>query len=324
MPQVVADIGEVGVIARIREAVSRAWPDSPHVRMGIGDDAAIVDLDRSCVVTTDSVIEGVHFRQHWVSAHDVGRKIAARNFADIVAMGARPRALVVALAMPADTTVQWCDEFLAGVIDETMRAGAVIVGGDTSSAPALMVSATALGDAGNPTVTRAGARAGDVVAVSGTVGVAAAGLALLSVGSTQPSGAIAAYASPRPDYALALQAAQFATSMIDCSDGVVTDLGHIARASGCDIRIRSACLPQSEAVTDAAAALGCPAQQWLLTGGEDHVFLASFPASDVVPDGFTVIGEVVAGEGSVWVDDHRWQGSAGYEHFTDAATAPRS
>ena len=317
MPHVVADIGEAGVIARVREAVSRAWPNAPHVRIGLGDDAAVLEMDGACAVATDSLVEGVHFRREWVSAQAVGSKLAARNFADIVAMGARPRALLLALAMPADTTLEWLDGFINGVVAETMRAGAVLVGGDTSVAPFVMASATAIGDACGTSVTRAGARAGDVVAVSGLCGAAASGLALLSAGLSEPASAIAAYGSPRPDYSLALRAADTANSMIDCSDGLVNDLGHIARASGCDLRLRAAAIPRSDAAVQAASVLGRTSDEWVLTGGEDHIFLATFPRAAQVPEGFTVIGDAVPGPGQVWIDDQVWAGVAGYQHFAD-------
>lgn len=324
MPLTIADIGEAGVIARIGERVSAVWPQSAFVQIGIGDDAAVLNVDKSCVVATDALVEGVHFRRDWVDAESTGRKLAARNFADIVSMGARPRALLLVLVMPPDTPVEWLDGFVSGVIAETQRAGAQLIGGDTSAGGTITAVATAIGEGGNRVVTRAGARAGDLVAVSGEYGAAAAGLAILNAGHLEPSAAIAAYASPSPDYPLALHASADASSMIDCSDGLVNDLGHLARASGCDVRISSARVPCSTAATHAGITLGCATDEWVLTGGEDHGFLATFPSLGQVPDGFTVIGEVVAGNGLVWVDDQPWQGVSGYQHFAQANPDTRS
>lgn len=324
MPLTVADIGEAGVIARIGELVSGTWSQSTDVHIGIGDDAAVLNVGGSCVIATDALVEGVHFRRDWVDAQSTGRKLAARNFADIVAMGARPRALLLALVMPADTHVEWLDGFLTGLVAETQRAGAQLIGGDTSAGGSIAAVATAIGEAGSRAVTRAGAGAGDVVAVSGEYGAAAAGLAILNAGRVEPSAAIAAYASPSPNYQLALRAAADASSMIDCSDGLVNDLGHLARASGCDLRITSARVPCATAATLAGVELSRAVDDWVLTGGEDHGFLATFPSLGQVPDGFTVIGEVVAGDGLVWVDDQPWQGVSGYQHFAHANPDARS
>lgn len=323
MQQVVADIGEAGVIARIAAAAALRWPAPGGMLVGIGDDAAVLALAGACVLATDSVVEGVHFRREWVDPHAIGRKVAARNFADIAAMGARPRALLLALTLPPQTPLSWLDSFIAGIIDECARAGAQLAGGDITAGPVVMAVGTAVGELAGRSITRSGARVGDTVAVSGACGAAAAGLAVLSAGLTAPEDAVAAYASPTPDYdAAARAAAGGASAMIDCSDGLVNDLRHIASASGCDMRIVASAVPVSAAATAAAATLGADALAWALTGGEDHVFIATFPAGVAVADGFTAVGEALPGGGGVWVDATRWPDAGGYQHFTDVQPTP--
>src|SRR5436190_4686302 len=169
----VARAGEFGLIARI---TARLDP-GPACLLGPGDDAAVVAApDRRVVATTDVLVEGRHFRRDWSTAADVGHRAAAANLADVAAMGGVPTALLVGLCAPADLEVAWAEELADGLADEAALAGAGIVGGDMSSAPVLVVSVTALGDlGGRDPVRREGARPGDVVALAGRVGYAAAG-----------------------------------------------------------------------------------------------------------------------------------------------------
>jgi thiamine-monophosphate kinase len=161
----VAELGEFGLIAAIQELL----PPDPAPLLGVGDDAAVVSApDRRVVATTDLLVEGRHFRRDWSSPRDVGIKAAAQNLADIAAMGAVPTALLVGIATPGELPVDWALEFVRGLVAESQRAGAPIVGGDVTGADALVLAITALGDlAGLAPVTRAGARPGDVVAVAG-------------------------------------------------------------------------------------------------------------------------------------------------------------
>jgi thiamine-monophosphate kinase len=275
--------------------------------------------DGRTVATTDLLIEGRHFRRDWSSARDIGIKAAAQNLADIAAMGAVPTALLLGLAVPAATAVSWVLELTEGLLHECERAGAVIAGGDVSGAETVMLGITALGTLGGRTpVTRSGARPGDVVAVCGAVGRSAAGLAVLQAGLEAASAAgvaelVAAHRRPQPDYrAGPLAAAAGATAMIDVSDGLVADLGHVAAASGVRIDITAASLPTAS-LRPAADLLGADWQDWALGGGEDHVLAASFPP-DAAPSAWTVIGSVFAGNG-VTVDRRPWHGRGGWEHF---------
>jgi len=298
-------------------------PDPPEV-LGVGDDAAVIPApDGRVVATTDLLVEGRHFRRDWSAPADIGVKAAAQNLADVAAMGAEPTALLFGLAIPPDRSASWVLEVTAGLASECGRAGATIAGGDVTSADAVMLAITALGTlAGRAPVTRSGARPGDVIAISGPVGRSAAGLALLRSGQAQlPAGRtvtedlIAAHQRPQPDYpAGPIAAAAGATAMIDISDGLVADLGHIAAASGSRLEISRARLPGTAGLADAAEQLGADWHQWALTGGEDHALAATFPALARVPASWTVIGTVGQGEG-VTVDGAPWQGPGGWDHF---------
>lgn len=290
--------------------------------VGPGDDAAVLPApDGRVVASTDLLVEGRHFRRDWSSASDIGAKAAAQNLADIAAMGALPRALLFGLAIPGDLPVQWVLEVTKGLVAECERGGATIAGGDVTSADIVMLAITALGDlAGRRPVTRAGARPGDQVAVCGRLGWSAAGLSLLQAGNAgaqqgELAGLVRAHQRPRPDYpAGPLAAAAGATAMIDVSDGLVQDLGHVADASGVRIELETACLPVAPALLAAAGALGADWRPWVLAGGEDHAFAATFGAEAELPDGWAVIGKVGPGEG-VLVDSAAWNAPGGWDHF---------
>ena len=187
--------------------------------------------DGRVVATTDLLVEGRHFRRDWSAPADIGGKAAARNLADVAAMGAIPVALLVGLATPADLPVAWAQDLVSGIAAECARTGATVVGGDVSSADTIMLAATALGDlAGNEPVTRAGARPGDLLAVAGCWGTRRPAWRCWSAGLAEPAALVAAYRWPRPPYQAGPEAAALgATSMIDVSDGLVADAGHVAR-----------------------------------------------------------------------------------------------
>lgn len=305
-------------------AIKAVLPPDPPGVLGVGDDAAVIPApDGRVVATTDLLVEGRHFRRDWSAPADIGVKAAAQNLADVAAMGAEPTALLFGLAIPPDLSASWVLEVTAGLASECGRAGATIAGGDVTSADAVMLAITALGTlAGRAPVTRSGARPGDVIAISGPVGRSAAGLALLRSGQEQlPAGRtitedlIAAHQRPQPDYpAGPIAAAAGATAMIDISDGLVADLGHIAAASGTRLEVSRARLPGTAGLAEAAEQLGADWHQWALTGGEDHALAATFPSLVRVPASWTVIGTVGQGEG-VTVDGAHWQGAGGWDHF---------
>ena len=310
----ISDLGEFGLI----EAIAAALPRSDRTVVGIGDDAAVLTApDARVVATTDLWVEGRHFRRDWSSATDIGAKAAAQNLADVAAMGAVPVALLVGFAAPGDLTVAWARELVAGIAAECSRAGATVVGGDVSSAESVVLAITALGDlAGRDPVTRAGARPGDVLAYAGVLGESAAGLALLEAGLTRPAPLIAAHRRPAPPYHAGPEAAGLgATAMIDVSDGLLADAGHLARASGVQIDIGTDRFPGNPALTAAATALGRPGPlDWVLTGGEDHALAGTFPAGRELPANWTVIGQVREGQG-VLVNGAAVTGRRGWKHF---------
>lgn len=314
-PGSVAELGEFGLIARI--TLGRGLP--PGTVLGPGDDAAVLAVaDGRVVVSTDVLVEGVHFRLDWSTPHQVGRKAMAANLADVAAMGAVPTALVVGLAVPGRTAVSTVDGLAAGMWEEAERAGAGIVGGDVVSAEQLVVSVTALGNLqGRAPVTRSGARPSDVLGLCGRLGWSAAGLAVLRRGHHCPLAVVEAHQVPEPPYRAGPQAAEAgATAMIDVSDGLLADAGHLARASGVGIDIDSAAVPLAATLAEVALTLGADARHWVLTGGEDHALLACFPAGAALPTGWTVLGVTRQGCG-VTVDGHAYDvAPSGWEHFS--------
>jgi thiamine-monophosphate kinase len=313
-PGSVAELGEFGLIARI--TAGRGLP--PATLLGPGDDAAVLAAaDGRVVVTTDVLVEGVHFRLDWSTPHQVGRKAVAASLADVAAMGAVPTALVVGLAVPGRTPVSTVDGLAAGMWEEAGQVGAGIVGGDVVSSAELVVSVTALGDLqGRAPVTRSGARVGDVLGLCGRLGWSAAGLAVLRRGFRSPLAVVGAHRVPEPPYGAGPQAAAAgATAMIDVSDGLLADAGHLADASGVGIDIDSAAVPVASRLVEVASALGADARHWVLTGGEDHALLASFPAGVALPGGWAEFGVVREGRG-VTVDGRPYEVlPAGWEHF---------
>ncbi len=253
-------------------------------------------------------------------------------------MGAEPSALLVALAAPPELPVAWARELARGLADECARAGASVIGGDTARADHVLLAVTGLGDlAGRAPVRRSGAAAGDLVAVAGPLGHAAAGLALLTAGLTagvRDGPLVRAHLRPAPPYDAGPEAADLgATAMIDVSDGLLADLGHVADASGVriDLDLDSGALRPAQDLLAAARAVAGPrlhstrtglvtrpadatALQWVLTGGEDHSLAATFPPATPLPPRWQVIGTVRPGDGVV-VDGQPWAGSPGWDHF---------
>ncbi|MFI6536233.1 AIR synthase related protein [Nonomuraea sp. NPDC050547] len=401
-------------------------PQGPGVLLGPGDDAAVVTApDGRVVVSTDLLVEGRHFRRDWSSGYDVGRKAAAQNLADIAAMGATPTSMVVALGMPADLPLSWVDELTLGFRDECALVGASVVGGDLARSDTVVIGVTALGTlSGQAPVTRSGAKPGQLVAISGRLGHAAAGLALLESGHLPPSPtpapttpppatsgsantsppapdptdplrptpdpdrsppapmgppsgptpltsasmgpgssvpgvggagrsgawsagsgprgiashavvageavpeagtgavgvegllleAVEGHRRPRPPYRSGPEAARLgASAMMDVSDGLLQDLGHIAKASGVRIVLDPAAFAVDEPVLAAAKELGADPLDWVLAGGEDHALVAVFPSEVRLPPEWRIVGRIEAGEGVTVTG--RDDGPRGWDHF---------
>jgi thiamine-monophosphate kinase len=305
--------GEFAVIERLVR--DRRQP--PAVTLGPGDDGAVVMAGGGqVVVSTDMLVQDRHFRLDWSSPFDVGRKAIAQNAADIEAMGARPTAFVVAFGAPGTTPAVEVSALVDGMWDEADRIGAGIAGGDLVSCPQWVVSVTVLGDLDDrPPVLRSGAETGQVVAVAGELGRSAAGYELWRNGVEKFDELRRRHLVPQPPYGQgALAAAAGAMAMIDVSDGLISDLRHVAESSGVGIDLSTAALAlDRDAVSAAAAAVGGDAWAWVLGGGEDHALVACF--ADSVPVGWRVIGRVLDGPARVLVDGQDWTGYAGWESF---------
>ena len=317
----VSQRGEFGLIAHLGQSLARR----PGTQIGIGDDGAVLDALAHPIVTCDALIENVHFRRDWTSAFALGVKSMAVNLSDLAAMGARPVAAFVTLALPPACPSAWVEELYAGMESLAARYDFTLAGGDTTAtppqAPLAIVSVTLVGDLmraarGNPLL-RSGARVGDAVCVTQTLGDSAAGLALLQAPAPLDEAldeAARAFLlrrhrepTPRLDAIRALLQADRAAlhAALDLSDGLVGDARHIARAAGVDLEIEAERLPLSAQCRAAARALNRSPLDWALAGGEDYeLCLCVAPAaverlraaSDVE---LTVVGRVVPGAGRV-------------------------
>ncbi|BBZ17477.1 thiamine-monophosphate kinase [Mycolicibacterium gadium] len=312
-PETLAGVGEFAVIDRL--VADREQPDS--VVLGPGDDAAVVWAGGGAtVVSTDMLVEGSHFRLDWSTPHDVGRKAIAQNAADIEAMGATPIAFVVAFGAPGRTAAAQAVELADGLWHEARLLGAGIVGGDLVTAPQWVISVTALGDLGGRDAVRLdGARAGETIAVVGDSGWSAAGYALWLNDIDGFEELRRRHLVPEPPYGQGRVAAEAgATSMTDVSDGLMADLGHIARASEVGIDLSSDLLsPDRDPLAAAGTALGVDPSDWVLGGGEDHSLVATFPGPP--PPDWRVIGRVLDGPARVLLDGQPWHGQAGWQSF---------
>lgn len=311
----VEHVGEFQLIAKL----SSKFSQNNSVVVGSGDDAAVVAMpDGDVVVSTDIAVENVHFKKSWSSATEIGQRIAAQNLSDIFAMGAYPTALTVGVVIPKNTEVSFLEGLVVGIEAECKKVNASVVGGDLSSGEQLVISITALGQRrGNPIVQRNGARVGDEVFVAGNLGHSKAGLTCLQAGHVTPKEFVSAFRIPNPPYEIGpLAALAGATSMIDISDGLMADIGHIAKQSNVTINLHSSALQPSAEMVTVANAFGEDAAIWILTGGEDHGLVATFPKGAQIPQGMRKIGEVTAaGGGRVLVDDALFTHISGHDHF---------
>ncbi len=273
---------EFDLIDRLRYGLARL-PTDPGTRVGIGDDAAVLDCAGPIAIAVDTMIEGVHFPLA-TAPSTLGWKALAVNLSDLAAMGARPRWALLALTLPA-IDEDFVDAFASGWAELAERFGVELVGGDTTRGP-LSISVTLLGDAPLRPLRRNGARAGDDIYVSGVCGEAAAGLALVQGrlrldDQSAAAQLIDALQRPQPRVALGQALVGIATAAIDVSDGLLADLGHILRQSGVDQRDLGAdidCdqLPASAALTLAATDAD-QRRQWQLAGGDDYELLFCAP-----------------------------------------------
>jgi thiamine-monophosphate kinase len=262
--------------------------------------------DGSFLVSTDTLVENHDFRLDWSTGFDLGYKAVASNLADIAAMGGVPTALVVAVVVPKTTKISWLESFADGLqaaINE-LAPGASVVGGDLAAGEQVVISVAVHGKlVGTEAVMRSGAKPGDLLAVAGSLGKAACGLAILESGNQDFIRSydewVLAQLRPKPPIAVGVEAATAgATSMLDVSDGLAKDASRIAKASKVSIDINSADLQGFEAMLDMPSqALGVDPASWVLFGGEDHALLATFASDALIPKSFKLIGSVIEATG---------------------------
>jgi len=322
------DLGEFPFLRRLRGRV----PADPRVLLGLGDDCAALALPGTTLLTTDALIENVHFRRAWTSFATLGEKAFAVNASDIAAMGGEPTFALLSLGVPQDCEVEELDAFFDGFVRAAGACGAALIGGNMSAAPCLMLSVTLLGRAPHGVVTRAGARVGDDLYVTGTLGDAALGLRLLQEGrdDAEARAVQARFLCPSARLSVGREVAArgMATAMIDVSDGLLQDLGHLCEESKVGAVIDAPVLPLSAGYR---SLLGNRNWSLALTGGEDYELLFSAAgehrgAVDALAQSagcaITRVGRIVAQteglavhgpEGTVLAPTH-----AGYDHFRQA------
>lgn len=322
------ELGEFGLIERIAAQVRNA----SGVILGIGDDCAAIEPTAGLLTltTADMLVEGVHFDLAFCDPLTLGRKALAVNLSDIAAMGGNPRHFLLALAIPASLSLEFIDSFIAGVLARANQFKVSLIGGDTcASLAGLVIAITAMGEqAPAKIVQRAGAKVGDLIFVTGTLGDAALGLELLRRGK-RGGEAIARHLDPTPRVVegVALAEAKLPTAMIDVSDGLLADLGHILDRSKVGARLQLAAIPLSAYFLRSTLALAVEPNALALAGGEDYELLFTAPPDrkdDVVAlltkigTPVSIIGEITAGPGLVVIaaDGSDYRVSAhGYNHF---------
>ena len=270
----ITQLGEFGLIERI----CKVSPKGRGVRLGIGDDAAWLECrSRTFLVTTDLLIEGVHFNLKWTSFYGLGHKTLAVNLSDLAAMGGSPAYLTLSLGIPVDFKTEDVEEFYRGIRALAVRSGVAVVGGDTSAAGRFFISASLIGHCPYPPVTRGGARIGDDLYITGTLGDSALGLQLLKKRKGAGKGGAAAYLVSRHQFPTArlkagsvLAREKLAKAMIDVSDGLLQDLTHLCAASGIGAVVWQDALPLSRAYRIVAGQRGA---LYAFTGGEDYELL---------------------------------------------------
>lgn len=332
--------GELELIRLIRRTVERS--PAERVETGIGDDTAVLlpQPGARLLATTDLIIEDVHFSRAWASPFDIGWKAMAVNLSDIAGKGGRPLWALVGLALPGPADPAEVESLYEGMRQAAAPHGVAIVGGDTSVSPrGWFVSVTLLGEHLGVPRLRSAAKPGDAVAVTGTLGRSAAGLAALEAGRARLGAVrpetieVVTAAHLRPTARVAegrwFGAAAGVHAMMDCSDGLATDLGHICRESRVGARVELDRLPVDPAAREVAGALGADALSWATSGGEDFELLLTCERAsvDALRDGLgratgtalTVVGEIEALEKGVTflgADGLRVAIPAGYEHFS--------
>lgn len=331
------EISEDELIAAIARLLSGP---APGVVLGLGDDAAVLEPTTGHrLLTTDLLVEGVHFELASISPHDLGAKAITVNVSDIAAMGGSPRAALASIALSPEVEASWVMELYGGMRDACAEYAVALVGGDTNRGDLVIVSVTVAGEvAPGRAVTRGGARPGDAIVVTGSLGAAAGGLAVSRTQAAKtaevlstPWGRELVDAFERPVARVGegqLLARCGATAMMDLSDGLAKDLSRLCRASGVGARLELEAVPVSPALRDGGASLGVDATALALGGGEDYELLATLDPGDVevarreLEERFGVplasVGSITEGAGVVAIDgdgDESPLEAAGWDHF---------
>ena len=305
---------EAGLVERLRELFQTSFAQG--VEVGIGDDAAVISASSNKLVATlDIAIEDVHFKSLWSSPFEIGAKLTTANLADLFSMGATPKYLLVGAAISEINNSEVITELAQGIRSVADKFEVSVIGGDLSKSEKMSLSITALGEIARDPITRSGASAGDLIYLSALPGLSAAGLAILERGLDRPKYVVQAHLNPKLVAPIKLM--EVASAMSDISDGLVSDARNIARASKVDLNFDTNALeasPDFKELGELATELGVDVYNWILSGGEDHFFIATVPEKYADENLGIQVGKVVAGSGLITIDGVQTQ-RAGYQHF---------
>lgn len=305
---------EAGLIARLRDLFHTSF--QTEVQVGIGDDAAVIkSSNNKLVATVDMAVEGIHFHKKWSSPFQIGAKLTTANLADIFAMGAVPKYLLVAAGINELNNSETVSELAKGIRSVADKFEVSVIGGDLSKSEKMTLSITALGELSDQPILRSGGRAGDLIYLSSLTGLSAAGLAILNRDLDRPRYVVEAHLNPKlvaPDKLI-----KVATSMCDVSDGLATDAAHLANASAVNFNLSKDLISKADDFKDLAELakeLNEDVFDWILTGGEDHFFLATVDKKNESSELGIKIGIVEKGDGKLLLDGIEVKES-GYQHF---------
>jgi thiamine-monophosphate kinase len=305
---------EAGLVERLRELFQTSFAQG--VEVGIGDDAAVISASSNKLVATlDIAIEDVHFKSLWSSPFEIGAKLTTANLADLFSMGATPKYLLVGAAISEINNSEVITELAQGIRSVADKFEVSVIGGDLSKSEKMSLSITALGEIARDPITRSGASAGDLIYLSALPGLSAAGLAILERGLDRPKYVVQAHLNPKLVAPIKLM--EVASAMSDISDGLVSDARNVARASKVDLNFDTNALeasPDFKDLGELATELGVDVYDWILSGGEDHFFIATVPEKYADKNLGIQVGKVVAGSGLITIDGVQTQ-RAGYQHF---------
>jgi len=305
---------EAGLIARLRDLFHTSF--QTQVQVGIGDDAAVIkSSNNKLVATVDMAVEDIHFNKKWSTPFQIGAKLTTANLADIFAMGAIPKYLLVAAGISELNNSETVTELAKGIRSVADKFEVTVIGGDLSKSEKMTLSITALGELSDQPILRSGARVGDLIYLSSLTGLSAAGLAILNRELDRPRYVVEAHLNPKlvaPDKLI-----KVATSMCDVSDGLATDAAHLSYASNVNFNLSKDLISQAadfKDLAELAEELNEDVFDWILTGGEDHFFLATVGKENESNELGIQIGSVGKGEGKLLLDGVEIK-KTGYQHF---------